>query len=415
LAGEKGGGPKGFAGRFDRHIWVLFVARLINSFGFSIVMPFISIYLAMELGVPTTIIGTLYAVSTGVSAVAQLVGGELSDRLGRKKVLLFSVGLRSLVFVLMAASVSLAQPSLVTISVLIIAGSFLGGLYRPTLDVLVADYVGPEKRAEAYSLQRIAGNLGFALGPMVGGLAATLSYSILFLVTAACNLVTFFLILAFITEPKVKRSGQKFRLSDMTSIARDRPFLAYSMTSLLLFVVSSQLMVTLSVFSIKDVGISKIEMGTLFTLNGLMIVVLQYGVTALFNGVRLTTALAAGSCIYAFGYLSVGFASSYYHLLLSMGVITLGELIAMPSAVTLVANLAPVEQRGRYMGFFGLSTDTGSSIGPFAGGVLMDQASSNHLILWGPVCAMGLCASVGYLSLGRVIGGREKPQDETGE
>jgi MFS family permease len=303
----------------------------------------------------------------------------------------------------MAASVSLVQPSLITISILIIMGSMLGGLYRPTLDVLVADHVGPEKRAEAYSLQRIAGNLGFALGPMIGGLAATLSYTILFLVTAACNLATFFLILAFIVEPKVKRSGEKFKFTDMASVAKDRPFLAHSITSLVLFIVSSQLMVTLSVFSIKNVGISKIEMGTLFTLNGAMIVLLQYGVTALFNRVRLTTALATGASVYAFGYLTVGFAASYYHLLLSMAIITLGELIAMPSATTLVANLAPADKRGRYMGFFGLSTETGHSIGPFIGGMLMDASAGNHLVLWGPIWVTGLCASIGYLILGRQL------------
>jgi MFS family permease len=394
----------GIITKYDRTIWVLFLARLINSFGFTIVMPFLAIYLCNELGVAASLVGMLYAVSIGIGAISQFVGGELCDRFGRKKLLMYSVGLRGITYISMAVTISFFHASFPIIAALVIIGSMLGGLYRPTLDVLVADYVPPKDRMEVYGLQRIAGNLGFAMGPAVGGLAAAyISYTSLFVFTAFCNFATFALILLFIREPKMRRSEEKFRLSQVGGLVKDKPFFAHSLTSLLMLIVSSQLIVTLSIYTVDVVGISLVEMGMLFTINGLIVVFFQYWVSRLFSKANLTTTLAAGAAIYALGYLSVAFAPNFWFLVVSMVIISFGELMVMPTQATLVANLAPPESRGRYMGFFGLFSEMGHSIGPLMGGALMDASKSTPVMLWGLICVTGFCASAGYLVVGSLV------------
>jgi predicted MFS family arabinose efflux permease len=390
--------------KYDRTIWVLFIARLINSFGYSIVMPFLAVYLSQVLHIDMFLIGTLYAFSIGIGAGSSFIGGEICDRWGRKNVLLYSIGFRGLTFFFIAISISLMSPSFVIIATLVIMSSALGGLYRPALDVLVADYVPPKERMEVYGIQRIAGNLGFSLGPIAGGFAAVfISYTSLFVITAACSFATFALILAFVKEPNVKKRESKFTLSDTTKLAKDRPFLCHTITSMIMFIVSSQLMVTLSIYSVSKVGISLPQMGILFTVNGLMVVFLQFIVTRIYYDTKITTALAIGAIFYGVGYLSIAFATSFYFLLVSMVVITLGELIVMPSQATLVANLAPADQRGRYMGFFGLFTEIGHSMGPLIGGTLMNESMTTPLILWGVVGAMAACASAGYILVGTAV------------
>ena len=147
--------------------------------------------------------------------------------------------------------------------------------------------------------------------------------------------------------------------------------------------------------------ISKVELGALYTLNGLMVVFLQFPVVRALAPYRMTTALVAGSILYAAGYAMMGVSHHLGLLLTAMFVVTLGEIVSTPASMNLVANFSTVELRGRYMGVYGLFNSFGWSMGPLIGGVLLDFAARRSMLLWAPIGGLALVASAGYWDLRR--------------
>jgi MFS family permease len=111
--------------------------------------------------------------------------------------------------------------------------------------------------------------------------------------------------------------------------------------------------------------------------------------------------MAAGAFFYALGVGSVALGKGFSAFLLSMVILTLGELLLVPTATTLAANLSPVDMRGRYMGFYGLTWRVGVGIGPVVGGFLNDQIAPAAIWVGGLV--IGLIAALGYLLLDRLL------------
>lgn len=385
----------GFWQRFDIRVWIIFFSRLVISMGFAIAMPFISIYFNMELGVAMSIVGTIFLVRAAVASIGQVVGGELSDRFGRKRVMVWSLIFRTVLFVLLAATIAV-RAHFILIALVLILGQGISSLFLPASQAVVADVIAPQKRVEAYGLLRVGGNLGWAIGPMIGGFLASVSYAFLFLFTAFASVIAILLILVFIRESVRGSPSKEYKVRDLFQFGKNRLLFVFCGLSLLIFIVAGQLVAPLSVFAVDRVGISKIELGYLFTINGLLVVLFQFPVAALISRIRLTTALIIGSCLYAVGYLSVGLAPSFLFLALSMVVITSGEVMVMPSGMSLAANMAPPDQKGRYMGIFGLTESLGWSLGPFMGGILLDVFTRRTLHPWLMVAALGIAAMAGY-------------------
>ena len=392
--------PSGFSG-YDRRVWILFYGRIIASTGFSVVMPFLALYLNQGLGVSMTMVGLVLLVSSSVGAVGQLVGGELADRIGRKPVMYMSLYSRALVMGVLALAVS-QTVGFEVIALLITMTSFLGSMYEPATNALVADIVEPSKRLEAYGLLRIGGNLGWSIGPALGGLMAVFGFPVLFIVAGLATSIVASIIMLFVTE-SLKPGGvhERFRLADLAKLRKDKQFLGFCIVSIFLFMMFMQMSSTMEIYSIQTVGISQAEVGYLFTENGLMVVFMQFPIARLISRYRITGVIAAGAFTYAIGYFLLAFSTGFAWLFGCMFILTIGEMVVSPSTMNLTAKLSPERERGRYMGIFGLFTSVGSSFGPFAGGVLMDSSGTNHIELWAGIAIFGVIAGIGYLIIGR--------------
>lgn len=381
--------------RYDRRLWVLFAARLIVAAGFGAAMPFVSLYLYRELGVPMTVVGTIMLISAVISSAGRIIGGELADRIGRKPLITVTMAIRTVLFLIMAYVIHVRAPLLVVASAFL-AVRFAGAMTQPGISAMVADVVDAERRVEAFGILRIGGNAGWALGPALGGFLIAISYSSLFLVTAAASLIGFLIIVLFTSESIRAREKKRFELKELLAVGRDRGFLVFCTFSLVLFLVMGQFASTLSVFSTEFLGISDVELGFLYTLNGVIIVLFQWPAALLGGRLGTRRALTLGAILFAIGYFSVGVVPSFAFLMGSMVVITLGEAVFSPSATTAVANMAPPENMGRYMGFFGLAEALGWSTGPFIGGLLLDAYATKPLILWGVIAGIGVAAGLGF-------------------
>ncbi len=386
---------RAFILRYDRRLWVLFTVQLIVSVGFGAAMPFVSLYLYSELGVPMKIVGTIMLLAALVGSSAQVLGGEFADRIGRRPLIAWTMLVRTLVFLLMAY-VIFVRASYLIVAAVFLAIRFVGAMNQPAISSMVADIVPAERRVEAFGILRIGGNAGWAIGPAIGGFLIAVSYSWLFIVTAVASVIGLVIILLFAPESIHTREEERFSLSRLLDAARNRPFLSFCGASLLLFLVMGQFASTLSVYSTSFLGISTSQLGFVYTLNGVVVVLFQWPAALFGKRIGIRRALVLGALLFAAGYFSVGIVPGFALLMGSMVVITLGEVMFSPSATTTVAELAPAGKMGRYMGLFGLSQAFGWSGGPFIGGWLLDAYGRFPVLLWGVIAAIGIASALWF-------------------
>jgi MFS family permease len=383
---------------YPRQFWVLFFGQLVSSSGTSLVWPFMTIYVHDRLGVPLTTVGFVLAANSVAGLVSQLAAGPAIDRLGRKIPMVVSLAMSAT----MLAAMGLAD-SLISFVALIALSGFFGAVFTPALNAMVADIIDSGRRVEAYGLIRIVANLGIAIGPAVGGFIATRSYLISFLAAALCQAVYFFVTLIFVkeTKPETAANETESRVGNggYGHVLRHYSFLLFCVSFTLMGVAYAQMMTIFPVY-IKDLfNVPENQFGIIMATNAAMVVLFQWPITRALERYPLGPVLAAGATFTALGVGSVAFFNSFPTFLLSMVIVTVGELIFAPSSTAFVANVAPEAMRGRYMGVYGLTWGLSFGLGPVVGGLINDNLGPVYV--WHIMLLVALVSAVAFLSLGR--------------
>ncbi|MCP4567544.1 MAG: MFS transporter [FCB group bacterium] len=391
-------------GAFDRRIYILAFGWLVTAAGFAMVIPFMSIYFYQELGLSMFSIGLFFGFTAVLRTVPQPFAGWLSDRLGRVPIMGWSQILRAFTF----AGVGLAifqDAGFWTIAAIISLNYILGAVLHPSANAMVADLVTKDQRIPAYSLLRIAGNLGWAIGPMMGGFIAHRSYGVLFLAAGAMALLSglYFLLMLKDNPKSGADNNQEFKFKNIIKIGRDKILLRHCLISFILFLVVAQFIAPLSVYGVEHIGINRAQLGWLYTLNGAMVVFMQYFISYLLRNSKLTNQMALSGVIYAGAYLIIGWAAGMELLIIGMVILTTAEMINSPPSVTLVANLSPPEKYGQYMGMYGLFQMAGFSLGPTLGGFLFDIFKWRPSLMWTVVAALAVISALLYLYFGKQL------------
>lgn len=259
---------------YDHRVWVLFTSRLIDGIGFSIVGPFLALFMYQGLGVPMVVVGLVLLISGIAGAVGSLVGGLMADHYGRLGVMTYSMILRCVTFLLLAVLVAY-WPDISAVAFVLSLSMFFGGVFDPANNAMVADVVEPARRLEAYGLLRVAWNLGFAFGPMIGGILLVFSYSVTFLVSALISLVAGLVVAFMLTEsftpgPAKERFALVKELSSVRAL-----FLVFCIVCIPMFLMSGQFGTTYTVYANERIHIDTLTIGLVFGLNGVMVVFLQ--------------------------------------------------------------------------------------------------------------------------------------------
>ncbi|WP_174590057.1 MDR family MFS transporter [Methanocella conradii] len=383
--------------RYGRQVWILVAGSLINTFGTSIAYPFVSLYLFKYRGVPMADIGLALLVAAAAGGVVSVAGGELCDRFGRK--IMLSVGLftQMAAFSLMGYAI-MANMGFAEFLLLMALKEASGGLYRNVPQVMVADTVEAGDRNGAFSLLRIGGNLGFALGPVFGGILASYSYAAMFIITALTSGIYMLISICMLRDTRPDERDVAEHISH-APLWNDTPFLIYCVVSALGSLVYSNLFTTFGTFAGGFVQVPEAMVGLIFSLNGFMVVFFQLPIALYLERFKLTTSLILGSLFYAVGFGIVGFCTDFWTLFTSMFIITVGELVVTPASQTLLSEMAPPEARGRYMSFSGFIGNVGSACGPAFGGQLMDRFSADIMLMWLILGALEVACAAGYLYL----------------
>ena len=382
---------------YPRQFKLMFWGMLISTIGSSMIWPFLMIYIKKQVGLPLSTVTALTAINAASGLVSALFAGPITDRLGRKWILVFSLVGNGLVYFFMGQAHTLPA-----FAVLMAFSGIFNPVYRVSSDAMLADLIPPEQRPNAYALLRLSNNAGIAIGPSLGGLLTILSYSFAFFF-AATGMVTYGLLLALMavetlpSKVTTQNIAQTFR--GYFDVLRDRPFLSFVTTFILVQMTAVFMWVLLPVYANDHFGIPESRYGLIPTTNALMVVFLQVFITQATRKYSPLPVMALGSLLYAIGVGSVALGSNLVAFWFSMVIMTFGELILMPTASTYVAQLAPADMRGRYMSISGLTWNAAYGLAPVTGGYLSDNITPRAIWVGGLVT--GLAAALGYSYLAK--------------
>lgn len=387
---------------FGRDFWVLSFGWFIAALGFAISVPFLAIYFSSQYGLSTSQIGVFFLVMAVVRAGSQAIGGELSDRFGRYGLIIHSQAVRSISFITLGLAVGFGL-GFWWVAALFSINAIFGSLFMPAMMAMVSDLLPDEKRLHGYAIARSAGNLGWAVGPAIGGFMATSSYAALFYISAVFSFASMIVFRYYFKPPEITLNQDRFRYSDLLAVKDDKNLAIHSGLTLMLYLVVAQLIAPFSLYAVGIVGLPESELGLLFTLNGLFVVLLQFPVTRLLTRWSFTTQIAAGALLYFVGYGMVGYMNSFWPFAVAILVVTIGEVTMSPPGMTLTARLAPEGRLGRYMGIRGFFETLGWSMGPMYGGLFLDVFSEQRGIAWLGISSLALFAAIGYWIFGKVL------------
>lgn len=383
---------------YPSQFWLLFAGMLVSTIGSSMIWPFLMIYVTEKLSLPLSVTTSLNTINAAAGIACVFVAGALVDRLGRKWAMVFSLGMNGLVYLLQGQANSYLAFALI----MGVSGA-VNPIYRVSADSMMADLLPKEKRVSGYSLMRMSNNIGISIGPAIGGFINSNSYSLAFYLAAAGMLIYSLLMLVFARETMPARQAGAESAEDRSSgygrVLRDRSYLSFIGFFTLVQFCAAMVWILLSVYAKHQYGVSEAQYGWIPTTNALMVVFLQLGFTTITSRYRALPVLAAGALFYALATGSIGFGGGFLAFEASMVIMTIGELILMPTASTYAANHAPADMRGRYMSFFSLSWGAAAGIAPVMGSRLGEMISPQAT--WFGGAGVGLISAVGFLILAR--------------
>jgi MFS family permease len=383
---------------FPRPFWTLVIVTFIDRLGGALLFPFFALYITGKFGVGMTQVGVLFAAFSFSSFIGTLLGGALSDRLGRKGMLIFSLISTSFSSVLMGLVDTLSLFFIIALLVGIFTDA--GG---PAYEAMVADLLPEEQRAQGYGILRVAFNVSVVIGPAIGGFLATRSYLALFITDAVISLISASIVWRAMPETRpVPSEGAEPESVAATfrgygRVLRDSLFMLFIAASVLMGLVYMNMNTTLGVY-LRDVhGMAESRYGWILSLNALMVVLFQFPITRRIQDRPPMLMMAAGTALYAIGFAMYGFVSLYVLFLLAMVIITIGEMLVAPVSKAVVAGFAPEHMRGRYMAISGFSFGIPFAVGPLLAGLVLDTMQPDWL--WYLSGLVGMLSVAGFLWL----------------
>jgi MFS family permease len=389
--------------RFDRRVWLLLFAMLAFRFGHGLYFPFSSIYFHNVLGLPLTLVGTGLAVFAAASVLSGLVAGPLTDRYGRKPVMLTALAGSSISF--FAFSLVGGFAGYLAVSA---AHGFVGwSMFEASRNAMVADVTPPGMRSRAYGLVRVGGNVGWALGPMVAGLISAAAggaggvYPRLFMGTSVLTALVALVLAMTINEsrPTLKEPAESeeppLRLRTALS---DGPFLVLLGVGVLLYYVFTQDWQALPVYAKNFVGVPDRQIGFFLGANGLMVILFQLPVSYLIDRGSRVLALLAGAALFAASSATLLSSGTFLGIFVAFVLFfTLAEMVLEVAGASLAAELAPTRLRGTYLALFGACFGVACGFSPIVAGTLLQARLP--AVIWTIQLVAAASAAVGLATL----------------
>ncbi|MBS1763575.1 MAG: MFS transporter [Bacteroidetes bacterium] len=339
---------KGAYSGLSTEVWLLSLVMLINRSG-TMVIFFLSVYLTQVLHFTLQQTGVMLACFGAGSFTGAFLGGRLTDKIGYHPVMLWSLFIGGVLFLM----IPLIKTYLLLCIFFFILSSF-SEAFRPANMAAISFHSKPENYTRSVSLNRLAINLGFSVGPAIGGLLASLSYHYIFIANGiAC--MTASLIIFISLKNKMKRKTAEMPKPLIKSPYRDKNYLLFLVVAYLYALCFFQFFLTMPLYY-KTMQLNETQIGYLMALNGIMVAAIEMimiykieGKTSVFNFIAL------GAALLLVAYLSIPFISGFAGFALLVAIISFSEMFAMPFMNTFMNNQSDDSSRGQYAALFSMS------------------------------------------------------------
>jgi len=383
---------------YPRVFWMMILVNFVDRLGGSILFPFFALYITKKFNVGMTEVGGLFAIFFVSSFIGAFPGGALTDRFGRKGIIIFS---------LIATSFSTLLMGFVNEFQFFLLVAFISGMFTdvggPAYEAVFMDVLSEEKRASGFGIRRVAFNLAVVLGPVIGGFVAARSYLALFILDAVVSAIV--ALLVFILIPETKPAAPEGKQPESTiqtfkgylQVLRDGKFMAFTFVCFLTWLAYMNMNTTLGVFLRDQHGLPESGYGWIISINAAMVVLFQFPITRQIEKNPPMLMMALGASFVAVGLLLYAFVGTFWLFVAAMAILTVGEMVTIPIANAVVARFSPEEMRGRYNFIYGNSWGISFALGPYLAGLVMDNYDPNWL--WYACGIVGMLAVLGFLAL----------------
>ncbi|MHB8779144.1 MAG: MDR family MFS transporter [Anaerolineales bacterium] len=395
---------------YPRTFWTVIVITFIDRIGGSLLFPFFALYITSKFNVGMADAGMLFAAFSISSFAGSTIGGALTDRFGRKGIIIFG---------LIASSFSTVAMGYVTsFHFFFVLAFFIGVLTDvagPAHQAMIADILPEEKRADGYGILRVAFNLSVVIGPAIGGLLAARSYLLLFLSDAVISLLAVILIAIFLPEtkpqahPDAPKETMAGTFAGYGQVFRNTAFMLFLGAVMLQVFTYMNMNTSLGVYLRNEHGTLESGYGLLLSINAAMVVLMQFPITRRITKYPPLLMMAFGTFLYVIGFSMYGFVSTYIMFVVAMVIITIGEMLVSPVSQALVASFAPEDMRGRYMAVSGFSWGLPFAVGPYLAGLIID--GPKPYLLWYAAGIVGMLSTFSFLALYRTRSQQEQKEE----
>lgn len=380
----------------SRPSWMLSAVMLINRIG-AMVLPFLGVYMVAELKFTLSQTGVVLS-CFGLGAMSgSALGGWLTDKVGHFRVQLSSIILSVPIFFLLPL---LKEVWSLSIGVFVL--STITETFRPANSVSISVYARPENITRSFSLNRMAVNLGFSIGPALGGILAAISFKLLFYGNGITAFLAGLLFYIYFKDLPVNKNREllhhaKGREKIKTGISpwKDKPFLIYSLFCCLYSICFFQMLSTLPLFYRKVHHLSEGSIGLILASNGMVVFLLEMLLVQIAErNMRSSFVITMGVFLGAISFLILLVPSGKWVLFLAMFIMSLSEIFAMPFMATVTVRRGSNDRKGAYMGLNALSFSTAFVFSPLIGTFVAEHFGFS--VLWIGTAIVGIATAFGF-------------------
>ncbi len=387
-----------FAG-LSREIWLLSLVTFINRAG-AMVIPFLSLYLVSEKGFTLPEVGLIMTCFGIGSFTGTWIGGRLTDSIGFYKVITGSLFFGGIGFYLLQYIETFYGFCIGIFSLILVADA-----YRPAIFVASDVYSKEGNKTRSIALIRLAINLGFSIGPVIGGLIiAHISYTSLFWIDGITCAAAAGLLFVLLKPKKI--------ISDEPAVAvikeglapyRNSYFILFFVIMVLTSITFVQYFSVMPLYYAQDHLLSEDTIGWLMFLNGATIVIFEMPLVTWMERIKISKTMATfwGGVFIALSFLVVNISSWSGVLVIGMILMTIGEMVGSPFSSALALEMAPKGRKGSYMGLYSMSFSISHMIGHNGGMNLANTFGFD--ITWYVMAAMLVVVSILTLWLYRLL------------
>ena len=401
---------------FPSLFWTVVTVRFVDGIGGTLLFPFFALYITEKFNVGMLEAGILLGMSSLFGLIGSMFGGALTDKFGRKRLILFG-----LVFSAVSTLAFGLVNDIKVLYPLVIVVGLLSSISHLAHEAMIADILPEKKRQEGFGILRVVANFSWIIGPAIGGFLANINYFYLFAIDSVISCIVALIIARTIPEtkpaPHAHEESQSFlqTFSGYRFVLRDRAFIAFIIANITMLIVYQQMYGSLSVYIRDYHGLTPQHYGWLMMTSAITVILFQFWLTRTIKHLPPFLMMSFGTIFYAVGFLLFGFFTTFILFALNIVIITIGEMIVVPTSQALVAGFAPEDMRGRYMAIAGLSWAIPSTIGPGLAGYIMDNYNPN--LVWyigGALCGLSVLA---YYVLHLRLGTKPEfaPEQQTGQ